>query len=102
MSWRATIHAYCGLRILMGRWASLPTARQAVAHRLRYLRRRRYQVACLERGCRWEINEPAKAILIDEELGVLVLECEGQSRPRKRGNKPQECLNEDRRHRGPS
>lgn len=70
---RVTHYGYCGMAGVPSFAADLAEARECAARRLRYYRRAGYPVATLERGARWEIQEPDGVLMVPDACGTLEL-----------------------------
>ncbi len=71
--WRLIHAAYCGMSIPQGEFEDRADARSAAAQLIRLRRREGYPVSMLNRGWRWEIEEPENCMLVPDECGVLML-----------------------------
>lgn len=76
MLYTVTHHAYCGMAVpIVGERdeSTREEARTTAARRIRSLRREGYPVVVLERGERWEVQEPEDSVLVPDDCGILSL-----------------------------
>ena len=66
-------HAYCGMPIPLEEKEDKETCRQAAARRIRSLRLQGFPVVTLDKGRRWEVQEPEGTFLVPDECGILLL-----------------------------
>lgn len=71
-----THYAYCGMHVpIIDTYdrAEREEARSRAARRLRSMRQQGYPVVTLERGRKWEVQEPEDCVLVPVECGILSL-----------------------------
>jgi len=68
------MHAFCGMSYAIGDdRLSRHQARSIVARRLRSYRQRGYTVSILQSGAEYEAIEPATAVMVPDDAGVLTI-----------------------------
>jgi hypothetical protein len=73
MTFSLTHAAYCGMSIPHGEFETRDEARTAAARIIRRRRRQGFPVTTLDRGERWEIEEPDDCFMVPDQCGVLSL-----------------------------
>jgi hypothetical protein len=76
-----SLHAYCGVTDPIDDGLDLAEARQRAARLIRRRRRQDFPVAVLEKGRRWEIQEPEDCFMVPDCCGVLILRDPGEPVP---------------------
>jgi hypothetical protein len=73
MTFRVTFNAHNGLAGIPRAYDARGAARDAVARRIRSARLKGQPVGTIELGASWEFGEPEDAVMIGDDVGVLVL-----------------------------
>jgi hypothetical protein len=77
-----TLHACCGMAEPIGDpGMDLDDARQAAARLIRRRRRQDFPVTVIEKGRKWEVEEPEDCFMVPDGCGVLILRDPGVGVP---------------------
>jgi hypothetical protein len=77
-----TLHAYCGMAEPIGdNGMDLDDARQEAARLIRRRRRQDFPITVIEKGRKWEVEEPEDCFMVPDCCGVLILRDPGVGVP---------------------